>query len=148
MTVRPEGPTAPEYLPPGWSNQLDSGNRGQGQKMHLACHQFDYTCGIAAALFAASVDVTDAVSNCERNYSVRSHWNRIWRQAAVSRLSDQRFDRWYKSGQGHALCVVSAGAIAGADAINTSLTARAPVFNLTARRDHVLPTRCIKLMPG
>ena len=50
-----------------------------------------------------TANVTGAVSNCEGNYSVRSHRNRIWRQVAVSCLSDRSFDRWYKSNSGHAL---------------------------------------------
>ena len=49
-----------------WSNQLDSGGRGHGQKTHLDCHHFDYTCGIHATSFDAPVDVTGAANGWVR----------------------------------------------------------------------------------
>ena len=60
-TVRPESDTLPEYLQEALPNQTDSGNRRRGQKEHLDCRQFDYTCGFVAKSFSASVDVTGAV---------------------------------------------------------------------------------------
>ena len=61
-TVKPESDTTSEYLSPVFPNQPDSGDRRRGPRTHVACHQFDYTCGIVANSFAASVDVTDAAN--------------------------------------------------------------------------------------
>ena len=66
-----------EYLPPDWPNQPDSGDRRRGQKSHLDCHQFDYTCGFVANSFAASVDVTGAVWEYFQFRSGRSHRRRF-----------------------------------------------------------------------
>ena len=60
-SVGPESLTTSEYLSPVLPNQPDSGDRGHGQKTHLDCHQFDYTCRIVVTSFAAPVDVTGAV---------------------------------------------------------------------------------------
>ena len=102
-TVSLESDTTLKYLSPDMPNQPDSGDRRRGQKEHLDCRQFDYTCGFVAKSFAASVDVTGAGSNCQRKYSGRSHRNRIGHQVAVFGLSDRGFDRWCKSDSGHAL---------------------------------------------
>ncbi len=45
-SVRSEKLTTSEYLSPVLQNRPDFGERGHGQKTHLSCHQFDYTCGI------------------------------------------------------------------------------------------------------
>jgi hypothetical protein len=50
-----------EYLPSDSSNQIDSGGRGHGQKMRLACRLFDYTYRVDALSFATSVDADRSV---------------------------------------------------------------------------------------
>ena len=62
-----------DHLAPVFPNQPDSGDRRRGQKAHLDCRQCDCTCGIVATTFTVPVDVTGAVSNCQRKYSGRSH---------------------------------------------------------------------------
>ena len=71
MTVRPEGATTSEYLPPVMSNQLDSSNRMLGPKTCLGRHQLDCTCGMVATSFAAWVDVTGAARVCQRSRSAK-----------------------------------------------------------------------------
>ena len=88
-TDGPEGPTAQKYLPPGWSNQLDSGGRGHGRKTHLDCNQFDYTCGIHAASFDAPVDVTGAGWCPIQNRVVRFH-----RRGLLNCVRDGFDERW------------------------------------------------------
>ena len=95
--VSPESVKTWEFLSPISPNQPDFGDCGLGRKRTLLAIDLMTLCGIVTTSFDAPVDVTGAVSNCMGNYSVRSHRNRIWRQAAVSGLLDRRFDRWYKS---------------------------------------------------
>ena len=70
-----------EYLSPVLPSSPDSGDRGHGRKMHVACHRFEYTCGIVATAFDAWVDVgaiarrnPSGSSKSDGNFYKTDHW--------------------------------------------------------------------------
>jgi hypothetical protein len=102
-TVRPESETTSQYLSPVLPNQPDSGDRGHGRNTHLVCHQYDYTCGIAAASFVASDDMTGAMNDWVQRGSGRSHRRGLVRRHPNVKVSDHGFDGCRRSNSEHAL---------------------------------------------
>lgn len=96
-TVNAVSDTTLKSLSPVSPNQPDSCDRRHGQKTHFDCHQFDCTCRIVTTLFAASVDVTEAVLNCQRKYSGRSHRGELAYRVAGLGLSNRGISRCEKS---------------------------------------------------
>ena len=126
-------------------NSSDSCARGHGQKTHLACHQFDYTCGIVATPFDASVDVTEAANRRTRIRVRRSHRSWFAHPVACFGVSDRIVNLFLKSDSGHALLSgLGRRRFTPGAAITFAFNGRPPVFNLTVPLDGVPPTGRIK----
>jgi hypothetical protein len=62
-----------KYLSPVLRDQPDSGDRGRGWKMHVACHRLDCTGEIVDAAFDSWADMTGAANGTTRGRVGRTH---------------------------------------------------------------------------